>query len=124
MMQDKGHTMPGAKILMLGLSFKENCADLRNTRVMELVADLHASSAHVDTYDPWVSREEVKASYGLSMLEHMPTQKAIYDAIVIAVPHQQFIEAGIEKIRALMKTDGVLYDVKSVFPASEVDGRL
>jgi UDP-N-acetyl-D-glucosamine/UDP-N-acetyl-D-galactosamine dehydrogenase len=124
MMQDKGHTISGAKILMLGLSFKENCADLRNTRVMELVADLQASNAWVDIYDPWVSSEEVKATYGLSMLEDMPIQKAIYDAIVIAVPHQQFIEAGIDKIRPLMKIDGVLYDVKSVFPSAEVDGRL
>jgi UDP-N-acetyl-D-glucosamine/UDP-N-acetyl-D-galactosamine dehydrogenase len=124
MMQDKGHIMQGTKILMLGLSFKENCADLRNTRAVELVADLHAIGALVDIYDPWVNSEEVKATYGLAMLDQFPTHKNTYDAIVIAVPHQQFIETGIEKIRTLMKADGVIYDIKSVFPANQVDGRL
>jgi UDP-N-acetyl-D-glucosamine/UDP-N-acetyl-D-galactosamine dehydrogenase len=124
MMHGKGHAIQGAKILMLGLSFKEDCADLRNTRVMELVADLHAAGASVDIHDPCVNNEEVKDTYGLPMLEQWPTQKNTYDVIVIAVPHQQFIDAGIEKIRALVKHDGIVYDIKSVFPPSQVDGRL
>jgi UDP-N-acetyl-D-glucosamine/UDP-N-acetyl-D-galactosamine dehydrogenase len=120
----KGQKILGARILMLGLSFKENCPDLRNTRVVELIRDIHALGAEIDVYDPWVNSQEALHEYGLQMLTQWPSDAASYDAIIVAVAHQQFIETGIEKIRVLAKENAVIYDIKAVFPANQVDGRL
>ena len=111
-----------ANILVLGLAFKENCPDLRNTRVTDIIDDLKASNARVDVYDPWVSAEEAEAEFGLSLLQSLPANH--YDAVIIAVAHRQFRELGIAGIKALTKPDSVIFDIKYLFPADQVDGRL
>lgn len=111
-----------AKILILGLTFKENCPDLRNTRVVDIIRELRDYQAQVEVYDPWVDAQEAAREYGIEPIS-TPTP-GIYDAIILAVAHQQFREMGAERIRALGKPDAVLFDVKYVLPATAVDGRL
>ncbi|MCK9504256.1 MAG: Vi polysaccharide biosynthesis UDP-N-acetylglucosamine C-6 dehydrogenase TviB [Porticoccaceae bacterium] len=111
-----------ARILVLGLAFKENCPDLRNTRVVDIIEALHGYNAEVDVYDPWVDAAEAKHEYGLSLCQRPGTGE--YDAIVVAVGHQEFRTLGASGIRAHGKPDAVLYDVKYVLPREAVDGRL
>ncbi len=111
-----------ARILVLGLTFKENCPDLRNTKVGDLVRTLKDLNARVDVYDPWVHAEEAREEYDIDPVTALSDQT--YDAVVIAVAHRQFKQMGIEKIRALCKPESVIYDVKYLFPAELVDGRL
>jgi UDP-N-acetyl-D-galactosamine dehydrogenase len=111
-----------AKVLIMGLTFKENCPDLRNTRVVDIVQEFRDYNACVDVYDPWVDPREALHEYGVEpILEPKPGH---YDAIILAVAHQQFREMGVERIRALGKPDSVLFDVKYLLPAAAVDGRL
>jgi UDP-N-acetyl-D-galactosamine dehydrogenase len=112
----------GANILVLGLAFKENCPDLRNTRVVDVVAEFKTYNANVDIYDPWVSAAEARHEYGLDLVDKL--EKGKYDAIVLAVCHRQFNELGPEGIRALGKPVCVLFDVKQALPKEKVDGRL
>ncbi|PZQ14096.1 MAG: Vi polysaccharide biosynthesis protein VipA/TviB [Rhodanobacter denitrificans] len=111
-----------SNILVLGLAFKENCPDLRNTRVIDVVAELASYNANVDVYDPWVSAEEARHEYGLDLVPELVDGK--YDAIILAVAHRQFAELGVERIRALGKADCVLFDVKQALPRAAVDDRL
>ena len=111
-----------SRILMLGLSFKENCSDLRNTRVVDLVDELKVYNAVVDVHDPWVDQHEAKAEYGIDLVTS--PEKGEYDAVVIAVAHDIFREKGIDGLRGYCKSDGILYDVKYLLPAHAVDGRL
>jgi len=111
-----------AKVLILGLTFKENCPDLRNTRVVDVVAEFKSYNAEVDVYDPWVDRAEAKAEYGFELLTELP--QAHYDAVILAVSHHQFISMGAAGIRALGKPGAVLFDVKQALPRDAVDGRL
>lgn len=113
----------GANILVLGLAFKENCPDLRNTRVVDIIDEFHNYHAEVDVYDPWVDPKEAQEEYGITVLDGEPPSNR-YDAIILAVGHQQFKEMGIEGIRALGKEHCVLYDVKYVLPKEQVDARL
>ena len=106
-----------ARILILGLAFKENCPDTRNTRVHEIVSALQSYQAEVDIYDPWVDRKE-------SQLLIDELRPATYDAVIIAVAHQQIRELGIDAIKQLGKTDSVVFDVKHLFPSHTVDGSL
>ena len=111
-----------ANILILGLTFKENCPDLRNTRVVDIVREFRDYNACVDVYDPWVDPVEAKHEYDIE-----PVQDPLpghYDAIILAVAHRQFREMGIERIRQLGKPNSVLFDVKYILPATAVDGRL
>jgi UDP-N-acetyl-D-galactosamine dehydrogenase len=109
-------------VLILGLTFKENCPDLRNTRVVDIVQEFRDYNAHVDVYDPWVDPREAVHEYGV---EPIPEPKpGHYDAIILAVAHQQFREMGVARIRALGKPGSVLFDVKYLLPATAVDGRL
>ncbi len=112
----------GARILMLGLTFKENCPDIRNTRAVDVKHELERFGATVDVYDPWVDADEVRHEYGFSPISE--PEKGAYDAVVIAVAHRQFTEMGAPAIRALGKPEHILYDIKYVLPAHEVDGRL
>jgi UDP-N-acetyl-D-galactosamine dehydrogenase len=112
----------GARVLVLGLAFKEDCPDLRNTRVIEIVRDLKACNARVDVHDPWIDPEEAQSEFGLEMT-HSPAV-ASYDAVILCVAHRQFRELGVAGIRAWCKSRAVIYDVKYVLPATEVDGRL
>ena len=111
-----------SRILVMGLTFKENCPDLRNTRVVDIIAELQDYNCTVDVYDPWVSMVKAEYEYGITPLT-LPAQGS-YDGIVIAVAHQQFKEMGVEAIRALGKPNHVLYDLKYLFSAEATDLRL
>ena len=111
-----------ANILVLGLAFKENCPDLRNTRVVDIIDELSACNANVDVYDPWVSAEQAVHEFGLKLTTSLTDN--IYDAVIVAVAHEQFAEMGVDTIRSLMRDQGILYDIKYLFPADHVDGRL
>jgi UDP-N-acetyl-D-galactosamine dehydrogenase len=119
----KGHPIPQSRILVLGLSFKENCPDLRNTRVIDIITALHAYSLEVDCYDPWVDRAEAREEYGLELLAEPPAP-ASYQGIILAVAHREFIEQGVGALRAWGTPDALLYDVKSALPKDMIDGRL
>ncbi|KCB43048.1 Vi polysaccharide biosynthesis UDP-N-acetylglucosamine C-6 dehydrogenase TviB, partial [Bordetella hinzii] len=112
----------GAKVLVMGLTFKENCPDLRNTRVVDIIKELGEYSVDVDVYDPWVDAEEAKHEYGITPIAQ-PAEGS-YDAIILAVSHHQFVEMGAAAIRKLGKPDHVLYDLKYVLTAEESDLRL
>ncbi|GER07261.1 nucleotide sugar dehydrogenase [Iodidimonas muriae] len=111
----------GAKVLVLGLTFKENCPDLRNTRVVDIVTELTSYGAQVSVYDPWVDRDEATRECGVTPLSELGDD---YDAVVLAVAHHQFITMGADAIRALGRPGAVLYDIKSVLPRDQVDARL
>jgi UDP-N-acetyl-D-glucosamine/UDP-N-acetyl-D-galactosamine dehydrogenase len=112
----------GARILMMGLAFKENCPDLRNSKVADVIRELQKYGAKVDVFDPWVDAEEAHHEYGIRPIRK-PT-KGRYDAVVLGVAHDQFKELGVATIRSFAKKPHVLYDIKYVFDAAEVDGRL
>jgi UDP-N-acetyl-D-galactosamine dehydrogenase len=112
----------GARVLVMGLTFKENCPDIRNTRVVDIVAELKDYNCVVDVYDPWVEVEEAQHEYGMTLVK-APAQGA-YDGIILAVAHHQFKELGATAIRAMGKRQHVLYDLKYIFPAEATDLRL
>ncbi|TWI11660.1 Vi polysaccharide biosynthesis UDP-N-acetylglucosamine C-6 dehydrogenase TviB [Aerolutibacter ruishenii] len=123
LMVRKGINPVGARILVLGLAFKENCPDLRNTRVVDIIGALKDYSAQVDVHDPWVDADEAEHEYGLVTISQ--PQSATYDAIVLAVGHDEFRALGGQGVRAYGKPDNsVVYDVKYVLPRQLVDGRL
>jgi len=109
----------GAKVLVLGLAFKENCPDVRNTRVVDIVAELRSYNAQVDVHDPWVSADEAKHEYGLDLVAE--PQAGQYDAVILAVAHRQFSERGADGIRAFGKPGAVVFDVKRTLPRHSVD---
>ena len=111
-----------ARILIMGLSFKENCPDLRNTRVIDIIDELKEYQCCVDVYDPWVSSAEAKREYDISLLEYPDNN--IYDAIIIAVGHQQFKDMGPQALRSFGKMNHVIYDLKYIFAKNESDLRL
>ena len=121
-MTKKRIQVEGAKVLVMGLTFKENCPDLRNTRVVDIVAELKDYNCDVDVYDPWVSVEEAQHEYGITPIAKANTGG--YDAIILAVAHHQFKDMGAAAIRALGKPAAVLYDLKYVLTAKESDLRL
>ncbi|MET0655902.1 MAG: nucleotide sugar dehydrogenase, partial [Pseudoxanthomonas sp.] len=108
-----------SNILILGLAFKENCPDVRNTRVVDIVAELRSYNANVHIHDPWVNAEEALHEYGLEMIGQPELGK--YDAIILAVSHREFIALGADGIRAFGKPDAVLFDVKRALPRQSVD---
>ncbi|MBT3049062.1 MAG: Vi polysaccharide biosynthesis UDP-N-acetylglucosamine C-6 dehydrogenase TviB [Candidatus Thiodiazotropha sp.] len=122
MMMKRGIASSNSKALVLGLTFKENCPDLRNTRVVDIVSEFEDYGAQVDVYDPWVSADEAEQEYGLQPITDL--KEGEYDAVILAVAHREFQQMGAEKIRALCKENGVLFDVKNVLPADKVDARL
>ena len=114
----------GAKVLVMGLAFKENCPDLRNTRVIDIVNELKEYNCEVDVFDPWADGNEARHEYGITPIEKSALLPKNYDAIILAVGHSQFKEMGVEKIRALGKDSHVLYDIKYLLDSSESDLRL
>jgi UDP-N-acetyl-D-galactosamine dehydrogenase len=112
----------GAKVLVMGLTFKENCPDLRNTRIVDIVAELEDYHCTVDVYDPWVTVVEAELEYRITPTTQL--MPGVYDGIVLAVAHHQFKSMGAEVIRALGKQSHVLYDLKYIFPANATDLRL
>ena len=111
-----------AKVLILGLTFKENCPDIRNTRVIDIIKELQGFNAQVDIFDPWADADETRHEYGIELCKTLA--KNHYDAIILAVPHREFQAMGAQEIRALGKKQAVLFDVKSILPREAVDGRL
>ena len=122
LMTGRGINVVGARVLVLGLAFKEDCPDIRNTKVIDVVDALREYHVEVDVYDPWVDPHEACEEYGLEPIS-APSEGA-YDAVVLAVAHRQFIELGEHGIRAFLKPEHVLFDVKSVLPAHAVTARL
>jgi len=112
----------GARVLVMGLTFKENCPDLRNTRVVDVVRELEEYNVQVDVYDPWINPDEAHHEYDIQLVE--APQTAAYDGIVLAVGHHQFKEMGVQAIRALGKENHILYDLKYALPKETVDLRL
>ncbi len=111
-----------ANVLIMGLTFKENCPDLRNTRVVDLVQEFESFNCNVDVYDPWINKEEALNEYSIKPINEPVHGK--YDAIILAVAHNEFKEMSVEQIRAYGKDNHVLYDIKYLLKVGEVDGRL
>ena len=121
MTQNAVHVV-GANILVLGLSFKENCPDLRNTRVIDIVREFRDYHIDVDVHDPWVDPEEARHEYGIELVQQPEAGR--YDAVILAVAHAQFRDMGIDAIRRLCRPNHVIYDVKYVLPKDQVHARL
>jgi UDP-N-acetyl-D-galactosamine dehydrogenase len=122
LMSSKRIHVNGSRALVLGVTFKENCPDIRNSKVIDVVRELQKNGASVDIYDPWADGAEVKHEYGLKMTRTLDSRR--YDVAVVAVAHKEFRDMGSDGVRKLCKKSHVLYDIKHVFPASQVDGRL
>ncbi|MCF1421381.1 nucleotide sugar dehydrogenase [Mangrovimonas futianensis] len=121
MMIKKGATIKGAKVLVLGITFKENCPDIRNSRVIDIIEELQTYDIEVDVYDPWASEDEVREEYGLPLISDASQLAATYDAVILAVSHKEFLDLNIARMKA-NKT--VVFDVKSLLPRELVDARL
>ena len=123
LMLRKGKPVLSSRVLVLGLTFKENCPDLRNTKVVDIVTALRAYNVEVDVYDPWIDVSEAREEYGLECLQQPPAHGS-YAAIVLAVGHQEFARWGEAGIKAFGEPGAVLYDVKGLLPLGVADGRL
>lgn len=121
-MTKKGIQVNGAKILIMGLAFKENCPDVRNTKVVDIYRELLDYNCEVDIYDPWIDAKEAFKEYGIRIISKIENQK--YDGIILAVSHQQFKDIGIKKIRSFGRSIHLLYDLKYIFNAEQSDLRL
>lgn len=121
-MSRKSGSLAGQKVLVLGITFKENTPDIRNTRVVDIIQELSEYGLNIDLYDPWADSEEVRREYGLSLLRSV--EESEYDAIVLAVAHDEFKEMGIRKIKSFGKESLVIYDLKQLFNEDETDLRL
>ncbi len=111
-----------SRILVLGATFKENCPDLRNSRVVDIIAELRSFHALVEVIDPWASAEEVESEYGVDAIQE--PHEGAYDAVILAVPHDAFKEWGAEGVRRCLREPGILYDVKAALPLGTADERL
>ncbi len=123
LMMKEGFPVVGSRILVMGLAFKENCPDLRNSKVIDVINELKDYNAVVDVFDPWVDPDETRNEFSLELINGEPGE-GLYDAIVMAVGHREFIEMGATRIRTFGKHGAVFFDVKAVFDKSESDGRL
>jgi len=121
LMIQKDIKIKGSRILMLGITFKENCPDIRNTKAIDVYNQLLGFSANVDLLDPWADIAEVKHEYGIDIVNKQSDISVKYDAVVLTVAHKEFLEMD---VHSLLKPDGILYDVKSILPKETVHGRL
>lgn len=123
LMIKKGLTILGSKVLLLGVTFKENCPDIRNTKTVDIVDELQEFGCKVDIYDPWASQEEVKFEYGIETMEkNVDIYAKKYDAIILAVSHKQFADLDLDRLTNGDKS--VIFDIKGFLPRDKVDGRL
>jgi UDP-N-acetyl-D-galactosamine dehydrogenase len=111
-----------AKILILGFTFKENCTDFRNTRVIDLVNGFKEMNCNVSVFDPWADKDDILKEYSIELLENL--QQNFFDVIILAVPHDKFKKMGISNIRKFGKKKHIIYDIKHLFKFEDVDGRL
>lgn len=118
-MNKKGVMVKDAKILILGITFKENCPDIRNTKIVDIYHTLSEYTNDITLYDPWANAEKVKHEYCIDIVTEMPMEK--FDAVILGVGHKQFLELD---VKALMKDNGVIYDVKGILPRNVIDARL
>jgi UDP-N-acetyl-D-glucosamine/UDP-N-acetyl-D-galactosamine dehydrogenase len=123
LMLRKGLPVLGSRVLVLGLTFKENCPDVRNTKVVDIVRTLQGYNVQVDVYDPWIEVKQAEHEYGLRCLEN-PPDHGRYAAVVVAVGHREFLELGESGIKAYGQPGAVIFDVKSILPRNASDGRL
>jgi UDP-N-acetyl-D-galactosamine dehydrogenase len=118
-MNKKGVMVKNAKILILGITFKENCPDIRNTKVVDIYHTLREYTPNIMVYDPWANAEHVFQEYGVTVTNEVP--KAQFDAVILAVAHKEFLDMD---VKAFAKEGGVIYDVKGILPRDIIDGRL
>jgi len=127
LMIKKGQRIEGAKVLVLGITFKENCPDIRNSRVIDVIRELQEFGCNVDVYDPWADNEEVKREYSLELLSAFSFELSAYDAVILAVAHNEFKEIE-DQLKKLHDTNRslrtVIYDIKGLFDKDLIDGRL
>lgn len=121
MMIKKGATIKGSKVLVLGITFKENCPDIRNSRAIDIIREFETYHVDVDVYDPWASKDEVREEYGFELLTDASELADNYDAIVLAVSHNEFLDLDIQELKS---ENAVVFDVKSLLPKDLVDARL
>jgi len=119
----KGITLPGSSILVLGVTFKEDCPDVRNSKVIDVIEELKTFGATVDVSDAWADAATVREEYGIEISNKLPDPGS-YDAVVLAVAHREYRDMRPDAIRALGKSVSVLFDIKSVLPTDSLDGRL
>jgi len=127
LMIQKGHTIKSSKVLVLGITFKENCPDIRNSRVIDVIRELEEFGVNVDVYDPWADRDEVKREYNIDLLSTVNHQQLTdYDGVVLAVAHKEFkdLETLIQNLKLKTQNSLVVYDIKSFFDENLADGRL
>jgi UDP-N-acetyl-D-galactosamine dehydrogenase len=122
LLTEKRLAVKGARVLVMGLTFKENCPDLRNSKVVDVIRELERYGARVDVYDPWVKPQAARREYGIRSLQK--PRSRTYEAIVLAVPHRAFREMGLKRIRRFAKPKHVIYDIKYLFKRDATDGRL
>ena len=119
-MNKKGVVVKDAKILILGVTFKENCPDIRNTKIIDIYNTLEEYTNNITVYDPWANSIAVKCEYNVDVVNELPNNDK-YDAIILGVAHKQFLEID---VKGMLKENGVIYDVKGILPRNIVDGRL
>ncbi len=122
LMIDKNINIENSNILIMGLAFKEDCPDIRNTRIIDLIEDFNNLNCSVNVYDPWVNKSQAIHEYGIEIIDK-PIEGS-YDAIILAVAHSEFKDMSMTQIKALGKKNSIIYDIKYLFKAKEVDGRL
>ena len=122
LMNNKSIQVVDANVLIMGFTFKENCPDFRNTRVIDIIAELEDVNCNVEVYDPWIDKSEAKDEYNIMPIIFPEENK--YDAIILAVAHDEFKEMGVAAVKCFAKKDHVLYDVKYILGKEHVDGRL
>ena len=120
LMNKKGVLVKGSKILILGITFKENCPDIRNTKIVDIYSTLSEYTNNITIYDPWADSAEVKREYNIDITNQLDTSEK-HDAIILGVAHKEFLSLD---IRASLNTNGVVYDVKSILDRNIIDGRL
>jgi len=127
LMIQKGHTIKGSKVLILGITFKENCPDIRNNKVIDVIRELEEFGVNVDVYDPWADKEEVKREYNIELIENGELRMENYDGIILAVAHKEFKEIEEQLKDYRLNTNDyrlIIYDIKGFFDKNLVDGRL
>ena len=121
-MKNKNIQVKRSKILIMGLTFKENCSDIRNSGIQKVITELKKFNCTINLYDPWVDKEEIIKQYDI--VPNLELNKNTYDGIIVAVAHQKFKKMGIETILSLCKTKHIIFDLKNLFNSSQVDLRL